>query len=434
MILNTTLNITSDFPLAAGNLLWKLSPIQSALCHMSLFHTERLPTMASVLDTSFLETYYDSYESLFDDLQTVCLAQGFAVRKLRSANHYRGQYTRIDICCVCQGQAGRKSTLNQHSQRASFRCDCQFLLRTVFRQHVQLWELMIVDSTHNHAPHDMPEEIAAQRRRARRASPRFELHLERLSLLGTKTNAEIASELQAILNNNGGPQAKVTARDVSNAQADLIRRKYGPLSSTQIFLEMLDSSPEIYHQVHRAQDGRIDAVFFTFEWAIGQWKRNHEVLSFDCTYRVNRFNMPLLQITGITTLHTTFTVSFCLVSGEKEADFLWPLERLHELCQTKDIAVPKVILSDMDKAFKNSASQVFPASQQQLCLWHVGKNVVHNIHRKWKTPNNSPDSPTEIQDDEQLAAQLEGTVDEFLVPVSAVTTTESTTPAGCIRA
>ena len=216
MIHNTTLNITSDFPLAAGNLLWKLSPIQSALCHISLFHIERLPTMASVLDTLFLETYYDSYESLFDDLQTVCLAQGFAVRKLRSVNHYCGQYTRIDICCVCQGQAGCKLTLNQHSQRASFRCDYQFLLRTVFCQYVQLWELMIVDSTYNHALHDMPEEITAQRRYARCVSPRFELHLERLSCLGTKTNAKIASELQAILNNNGDPQVKVITRDVSN--------------------------------------------------------------------------------------------------------------------------------------------------------------------------------------------------------------------------
>ena len=64
----------------------------------------------------------------------------------------------------------------------------------------------------------------------------------------------------------------------------------------------------------------------------------------------------------------------------------------------------------------------------------MGKNVVHNIHRKWKTPNNSPDSPTEIQDDEQLAAQLKGIVDEFLVPVSAASAIESTTPAGCIRA
>ena len=187
---------------------------------------------------------------------------------------------------------------------------------------------MIVDSTHNHAPHDIPEEIIAQRRYARYANPRFELHLKRLNCLGTKTNAKIASKLQAILNNNGDPQTKIITRDVSNAQTDLIRRKYGPFSSTQIFLEMLNSSPEIYHRVHRAQDGRIDAVFFTFEWAIGQWKRNHEVLSFDYTYRVNQFNMPLLQITGITTLHTTFTVSFCLVSGEKEADFLWPLERL----------------------------------------------------------------------------------------------------------
>ena len=54
---------------------------------------------------------------------------------------------------------------------------------------------MIVDSTHNYTPHNIPEEIAAQRRYARRASPRFELHLERLNRLGTKMNAKIAFKL-----------------------------------------------------------------------------------------------------------------------------------------------------------------------------------------------------------------------------------------------
>ena len=53
------------------------------------------------------------------------------------------------------------------------------------------------------------------------------------------------------------------------------------MSSTQIFLEMLESTPGIYHRVHRSLEGRINAVFFSFEWALQQWQENQEILSFD---------------------------------------------------------------------------------------------------------------------------------------------------------
>ena len=41
----------------------------------------------------------------------------------------------------------------------------------------------------------------------------------------------------------------------------------------------------------------------------------------DCTYKTNRFNMPLLSIIGITSLGTNFWVAFCFLRNEKEGDF-----------------------------------------------------------------------------------------------------------------
>ena len=389
---------------------------------------------AFVLDASLLRQYYDSFDDLLDDIQTSSLAQGFALSIRRSLRFVNGKYTRYDLACVCWGSPPAAKSTQKRAQHASLRCGCGFNARALFCRETSLWELIIIDSNHNHAPHDLPHEISTHRRRLRRANARFELHLERLSRLGTKSASEIANELQAILTNDEGRPVRVTQQDIINAQQDLIRRKYGPLSSTQIFLCILESTPEIYYRLRRAQDGRINAVFFTFEWAIGQWKENHEVVSFDCTYKVNRFDMPLLQVTGITKLHTTFTIAFCLVSGEKKDDFLWPLEKLEELCQARRILIPRVILSDMDIAFKKAASQVFD-SQQQLCLWHIGKNVVYNIHRKWKNPNNNESQPPmETQDGNDFATEFEGEIDEFCVPLSATATINTTTPAGCIQA
>ena len=86
--------------------------------------------------------------------------------------------------------------------------------------------------------------------------------------MGTKTGLEIAEELEGIYMVDGVPTVRVTKRDVIKTQQDLIRREYGPQTDTQIFLEILESTPGIYRRVHRSENGRINAIFFSFEWPL----------------------------------------------------------------------------------------------------------------------------------------------------------------------
>lgn len=45
---------------------------------------------------------------------------------------------------------------------------------------------------------------------------------------------------------------------------------------------------------------------------------------------------------------------------------------------------PSVMISDFDKAFKRAARASFPDTvKHQLCVWHILKNVAHNIKKKW---------------------------------------------------
>ncbi|KAM4067626.1 MULE transposase [Hirsutella rhossiliensis] len=81
----------------------------------------------------------------------------------------------------------------------------------------------------------------------------------------------------------------------------------------------------------------------------------------DNTYKVNRFNLPLLQVVGTTGLHKSYSVAFGLAAKEDEG----------------------VIITDFDEALKNALNAIFPQSQQQLCTWHIMKNVVLHIKKKW---------------------------------------------------
>lgn len=93
------------------------------------------------------------------------------------------------------------------------------------------------------------------------------------------------------------------------------------LTPTQQFLDLLQATPGVVYRISRGDDGKISQVFWTYDFCVELWKKNPEVWSLDSTYKINRFKMPLLQICGLTGMHTTYNVGYCLLSGEGEGNF-----------------------------------------------------------------------------------------------------------------
>ncbi|KDN61896.1 putative MULE transposase domain-containing protein [Colletotrichum sublineola] len=93
--------------------------------------------------------------------------------------------------------------------------------------------------------------------------------------------------------------------------------------------------------------------------------------------------MPLFQVVSSTAVHTTFNAFFCFVSNEDEDTFKWALLQIKSLLQKEKTPLPAVIITDFDKALKNAANSVLPDTAQQLCVWHILKNAVLRIKKKW---------------------------------------------------
>lgn len=152
------------------------------------------------------------------------------------------------------------------------------------------------------------------------------------------------------------------------------------------FPRPLDDDRRCNTQIHRqnnSPNGKIDRVLWTYPFCVDLWKSNPEVWTLDCTYKVNVFDMPLLQVRGVTSLNTTFNMAYCLVSDERKWTFAWVLECLRSIFLENPIPEPQVIVTDYSKACKNACSEVFPQVQQQLCLWHIMKIAEHNAKKKW---------------------------------------------------
>ncbi|KAJ3453177.1 hypothetical protein MRS44_018832 [Fusarium solani] len=95
-----------------------------------------------------------------------------------------------------------------------------------------------------------------------------------------------------------------------------------------------------------------------------------------CTYKTNRYGMPLLDIIGVDACQRSFCIAFAFLSGEEEQDYLWALERLKSLYEICNTSFPSVIITDCALACINTVAICLPSAVLLLCLWHANKAVL----------------------------------------------------------
>ena len=106
-------------------------------------------------------------------------------------------------------------------------------------------------------------------------------------------------------------------------------------------------------------------LFFAHPDSIALMKAIPYVLLMDCTYKTNRYNLPLLEIVGVTSTRKTFLITAVYLEAKKEINFTWALEILKSLMN--DSCLPSVIVTDRELASMNAIKKVFPMATHLLC-------------------------------------------------------------------
>lgn len=99
----------------------------------------------------------------------------------------------------------------------------------------------------------------------------------------------------------------------------------------------------------------------------------------DCTYKTNRYRLPLLEIVGVTSTEMTFSIAFVYMETEKMENYVWAMEKLRSL-MVSDV-LPEVIVTDREFASMNAISKVFPDVSNIICRFHISKNVLANTRK-----------------------------------------------------
>ena len=107
------------------------------------------------------------------------------------------------------------------------------------------------------------------------------------------------------------------------------------------------------------------------------------VLIMDCTYKTNRYRMPLLEIVGVTSTDMTFSVCFAYLQAEHEENYAWALGVLRSIIG--DGILPDVIVRDRELSLMKAISTVFPGATHLLCKWHINRNVFVRCKKLFET-------------------------------------------------
>ncbi|XP_022003127.1 protein FAR1-RELATED SEQUENCE 5-like [Helianthus annuus] len=149
-------------------------------------------------------------------------------------------------------------------------------------------------------------------------------------------------------------------------QINLFIGEYG----AEMVMRHLDEKqfqPNFSYDFFTHEENHLKALF----WFDDQCKCNYhvfgDVVSFDATYRSNKYCMVFVQFTGIDNRHCNVTFGAALLASETADTYIWLLRVFLKVVGSE----PKVVVTYQDPAIKKDISSVFVETRHRLCMWHV---------------------------------------------------------------
>ena len=308
-------------------------------------------------------------EDLFNHVRQFTFGQGYATTIKRSNGDRQ-------VCLRCDrgGQYRNSLNLNEQTRKrntSSKLIDCPFEAYGCRKADGQ-WHLSIRNAVHNH---DASENLSGHST-FRRLNTEDKEKTRNMLAAGVRPREALSTLRQ----NN--PTLATISRNVYNERVQLRRENLAGRTPIQALLDELTLTDYQFDYLCDPEN-HITHLFFARPSAITLTKAYSTVLLMDCTYKTNKFRMPLLHVVGMTSFNTTFSSCFVFLKSETQEDYEWALTRVARLFE--EMPKPQVIATDRELALMNALEVTFPESKNILCRWHIDKNVLANCRSHFDT-------------------------------------------------
>ena len=310
---------------------------------------------------SLTEKNFQSRKDLLGIVREIAIKQGYATVIRRSkANKYviiggdRGSnYRNINL-----------SLEDKKRKTASREINCPFEIWGKNKQE-GFWKVDIKNLSHNHDPStDMSGHLYC-----RRFSEDEIVRIKQMTMAGIPPRQILSSLRQS------NPNLQAISQSVYNERYKIMKQSLGGRTFVQALLDELGQGGFTYN-IEYDQNGHLTHLFFAHPISIALTKSYSNVFVMDCTYKTNKYKMPLLDIIWVSSFNTSFYSCFAFMQKEDEEDYVWALTMFSKLLGIDNH--PMAILSDRELALMKAIESVLPRTTNILCVWHIEKNILTN--------------------------------------------------------
>ncbi|XP_062211569.1 protein FAR1-RELATED SEQUENCE 5-like [Phragmites australis] len=338
--------------------------------HVSLEEIEEYNSVVNQMFVSEKDGYkfYNSYAA----------KKGFSVRKEKvryKAGTKKMKWRRF--CCSSEGHRLLKffeRTDQQREPRALTRCGCNAKLDIELNEESGLWFVKDFVDGHCHVL-CKPEDVFVMRSH-RGLNDAQKAEAIELGIGGLRT-----CQIMDVMEKNHGSYEETgfLLRDLYNFFARYKKERVEGRDAEFVLKYMggkQEEDPEYFFKYSVDDEGHLKKK----NWADAQSRIDYhafgDVIIFDSTYRVNRYNLPFVPFIGLNHHRSTVVFGCGIISDESVSSYVWLLEAFLEAMGQHH---PESVITDGDIAMARAIEIVMPEADHRLCSWHIEQNMIHRL-------------------------------------------------------
>ncbi|XP_052201147.1 protein FAR1-RELATED SEQUENCE 5-like isoform X2 [Diospyros lotus] len=282
------------------------------------------------------------------------------------------------IVCSREGFRRGGGESKSRRQRTVTRVGCKAQM-TVKKQVSGKWTVTKLVKEHNHelVP---PDKVHCLRSHRHVSGPARSL-IDTLQAAGMGPSGVMS----VLIKESGGVNnVGFTKVDCQNYMSGSRQRTLGA-GGHQIFeyLERMRSeSPGFFCDIQGDLENSSRNIFWANENSRMNYNYFGDTVTFDTTYRTNRYRVPFAPFTGLNHHGQSILFGCALLLNESESSFVW-------LFQTWLAAMsgrhPISITTDQDRVICSAVAQVFPRTRHRLCKWNVFREAREKLSHVYQS-------------------------------------------------
>ncbi|XP_019178143.1 PREDICTED: protein FAR1-RELATED SEQUENCE 5-like [Ipomoea nil] len=190
--------------------------------------------------------------------------------------------------------------------------------------------------------------------------------------VGASKSFDIYAEMVGGVENVG-----CTQQDFKNYRREVLAYMQGRDAQMVIskYLDIKCDYSDMYFEYEANEKDQLARVF----WADGVARQKFcafgDVVSFNATYKTNRYSLVFVPFTGIDNHKKCVTFAAALIAKEDVESYCWALRHFKIAMGS----IPRITVTDQDPAMKVAITKEFPETRHRYCMWHIMTKVSDKV-------------------------------------------------------